>query len=135
MGRGPFIIKIINNSLTTGYIPAAFKKAYITPLVKKPGLNEDKASSFRPVSSLSVFSKTLERAVSRQLERHLNSADGDCSSTGVLRHHHTSGQGEYALTAFLDLSAAFDIVDRDILLHCVPKKTVVPNFGDNFVKS
>ena len=45
------------------------------------------------------------------------SFDGDCSSTGVLRHHHTSGQGEYALTAFLDLSAAFDIVDRDILLE------------------
>jgi len=45
------------------------------------------------------------------------SFNGDCSSTGVLRHHHTSQQGEYALTAFLDLSAAFDTVDRDILLE------------------
>ena len=55
----PFITNITNNSLTTGYVPAAFKKAYITPLVKKPGSDEDDASNFRPVSNLSVLSNTL----------------------------------------------------------------------------
>ena len=86
---GPFITKIINNSLTIGYIPAAFKKAY-NPLVKKPGLDEDKASNFRPVSNLSILSKTLERAVCRQLERHLNSAGLFPSHQSAYRWHHST---------------------------------------------
>ena len=86
----PFITKIINNSLTTGCVPAAFKKAYITPLVKKPGSGEDDASNFRPVSNLSVLSKTLERAVSRQLERHVNSAGLFPSHQSAYRRHHST---------------------------------------------
>lgn len=128
----PFITKIINNSLSTGYVPAAFKKAYITPLLKKPGLDEGEASNFRPVSNLSVLSKTLERAVSRQLERYLSSAGLFPSHQSAYRKHHSTetvllrvcsdiithlDKGEFALMAFLDLSAAFDTVDRDILLE------------------
>jgi len=108
------------------------KKAYITPLVKKPGLDEDEASNFGPVSSLSVLSKTLERAVRRQLECHLNSACLFPSHQSGYRWHHSTetvllrvcsdiithlDKGEYTLTAFLDLSAALDTVDRDILVE------------------
>ena len=127
--RWAFITKIINNSLIIGYIPAAFKKAYITPLVKKPGLDEYEASNFRPVSSLSVLSKTLERAVSRQLERHPNSAGLFPSHQSAYRWHHSTETVllrvcsdiithlDKVSTHSIDLSATFDTVDRDILLE------------------
>ena len=96
--RWALITKIINNSLTTGYIPSAFMKAYITPFVKKPALDEDEASNFRPVSSLSVLSKTLERAVSRQVERHLNSAGLFPSHQSAHRWLHSTETVFYIIT-------------------------------------
>ena len=68
----PYITRVINSSISTGYVPTALKQAYITPLLRKPGLNENDAANYRPVSNLSVLSKLLEKAVSRQLEGHLS---------------------------------------------------------------
>ena len=70
----PYITRIINDSLSTGCVPATFKQAYITPLLKKAGLDEGVAANYRPVSNLCVLSKLLQRVVSRQLDGHLSSA-------------------------------------------------------------
>ena len=32
----PFIAELFNRSISTGYVPARFKEAYITPRIKKP---------------------------------------------------------------------------------------------------
>ena len=37
----PFVTHLFNMSLSTGVVPDAFKAAYITPLLKKPGLDVD----------------------------------------------------------------------------------------------
>ena len=37
----PCIMQVINSSLCTGYVPTLLKQAYITPLLKKPGLDEN----------------------------------------------------------------------------------------------
>jgi len=50
-----------------GHFPAAFKEAFITPTVKKAGLDPTDVSSYRPISNLRVLSKLLERLVVRQL--------------------------------------------------------------------
>ena len=63
----PFITELLNRSLCTGQFPAAFREAFITPIVKKPGLDATNPSSYRPISNLSVLSKLLERLVVRQL--------------------------------------------------------------------
>jgi len=63
----PFVTELFNRSLSTGHFLAAFKEAFITPIVKKPGLDATSASSCRPISNLSVLSKLLERLVIRQL--------------------------------------------------------------------
>jgi len=71
----PCITWIVNSSLATGYVPKALKQAYITPLLKKTGLDVNMAANYRPVSYLSGLLKLLERVVNQQIEEHL-SRDG-----------------------------------------------------------
>jgi len=49
--------ELFNRSLSTGRFPAEFRQAFITPIVKKPGLDATDASSYRPISNLSLLSK------------------------------------------------------------------------------
>ena len=63
----PFLVELFNQSLTMGYVPTAFREAYITPILKKADLDSFDAKSYRPISNLSVLSKLLERLVARQL--------------------------------------------------------------------
>ena len=54
---------------------ATFKEAFVTPVLKRPGLDATSASSYRPIiSNLSVLSKVLERLVARQLMEYLSLA-------------------------------------------------------------
>jgi len=57
----PFLVELFKQSLSRGYVPAAFKEAYITPFLKKADLDPADARSYRPISNLSVLSKLLER--------------------------------------------------------------------------
>ena len=128
----PFITELFNRSLTTGHFPDAFKMAFITPVIKKPGLDETNPGSYRPISNLSVLSKLLERLVVRQLLEYLSSADllpplqsgfrpGYSTETAVLRVLadilQAVDRGDLAALVLLDLSAAFDTVDHSILLQ------------------
>jgi len=53
--------------LATGRFPAGFRQAFITLIVKKPGLDTVDANSFRPISNLLALSKLQKRLVARQL--------------------------------------------------------------------
>ena len=57
----PFLTSLFNKSLLSGFVPEAFKVAYITPLVKKSGMDTGDVRSYRPIYNLSVASKLLER--------------------------------------------------------------------------
>ena len=37
----PIIARLVNTSMATGVVPVAFKKALVTPLLKKATLNQD----------------------------------------------------------------------------------------------
>uniref|UniRef100_A0A8C5D126 Reverse transcriptase domain-containing protein n=1 Tax=Gadus morhua TaxID=8049 RepID=A0A8C5D126_GADMO len=127
----PFLTSIINSSLTSGIVPASLKTARIKPLLKKTTLNTTDIQDYRPVSLLSFPSKTLERAVANQLSSYLSSNNLlDPHQSGFKKAHST----ETALLAvteslraarasslsmvliLLDLSAAFDTVNHQILL-------------------
>ena len=71
----PFIVELFNKSLTVGHFPAAFMEAFVTPIVKKPGLDDTDVSSYPPISNLPVLSKLLERLVARQPMDYLSSSD------------------------------------------------------------
>ena len=66
----PVITRSINASLSNAVVPTDFKKAVVTPLLKKPNLDLI-LKNYRPVSNLSFLSKLTERAVRLQMHKHL----------------------------------------------------------------
>jgi hypothetical protein len=127
----PFLVELFNRSLLHGVVPTVFKSAYITPLLKKPDLDPAENKSYRPISNLSVLSKTLERLVARKLLAYLYAADLMPDLQSAYRSHHSTetavlkvladilravDSGDLAALALLDLSAAFDTVDHQTLL-------------------
>jgi len=71
----PISVQLFNRSLAKGNFPAVFNKAFITPIVKRSGLDNIGVSSYRPISNLTVLSKLLERVAARQLMRYLSFFD------------------------------------------------------------
>ena len=65
----PIITQLYNDSITQGIVPDILKIARVTPIFKS-GLDTD-PYNYRPISTLSPFSKVLEKLVHEQLERFL----------------------------------------------------------------
>ena len=61
------LTRIINNSISTGVVPEAWKEAIVTPILKKG--DPKKKENYRPVSCLAVASKVMERIVCDQVTR------------------------------------------------------------------
>lgn len=127
----PFLAELFSRSMLVATVPEAMKSAYITPLIKKPDSDASDPRSYRPISNLSVVSKLLERTVFGQLCDYLTKADLLPRLQSAYRAHHSTETavlkvltdilhavdgGDLSVLALLDLSAAFDTVDHDILL-------------------
>ena len=127
----PLCLAIINASLREGRVPNAFKHALVAPRLKKPSLDREVANNYRPVSNLPFLSKVLERAVADQLMEHLNNnALHEVFQSAYRPHHSTETalirvhndilravtHGEVVILVMIDLSAAFDTVDHQLLL-------------------
>ena len=127
----PSITHIVNTSLATGNMPGNLKVAMVSPLLKKPSL--DKVfKSYRPVSNLPYVSKIVEKVVATRLTEHIKLHKLDDPHQSAYKQHHGTetallrvkndllmamdGQ-KVALLLLLDLSAAFDTIDHDVLLH------------------
>ena len=63
----PFISIMCNASIKEGYLPASQKFALVTPVIKKPSLDLDMESNYRPISILKVVSDILDAADSGQV--------------------------------------------------------------------
>jgi len=126
-----YVTEMFNRSLIEGYLPQAQKMAHIVPHLKKRGMDEADFKSYRPVSNLSFISKLLERIIADQLNVFLMSSDALPVFQSAYRPCHSTetallkvftdlcravDDGNICLLGFLDMSAAFDTVDHDILL-------------------
>ena len=127
----PILATIINMSLEADTVPATFKHAVITPLLKKPNLDPDLMNNYRPISNFSFVSKLLERHVAAQLRQHLDNNDLLAIFQRAYRQHHSTetalvriqnnhlisvDRKKGVLTVLLDMSAAFDTVDHSMLI-------------------
>ncbi len=127
----PILTDIINQSLANGDVPSTMKEALLFPLLKKITLAL-LFPNYRPVSNLSFVSKLTEKAVAKQVLHFMcENGLGDIYQSSYKRNHSTetaltrvqndilrSGDdGSIILLILLDLSAAFDTVDHQILLQ------------------
>jgi len=123
----PFLTELFNRSLASGFVPEVFKVAYC---ISRRSWR--RPTWIRQMSDLSVVSKLLESLVARQLLDYL-------SKTGLLQCFrgfslHTASAirqrppcwrscrdillaGDLSALVLLDLSAAFESVDHDILIR------------------
>ena len=127
----PIVHYIVNESLKEGYFPAALKEASIRPGLKKPTLDVDELKNYRPISNLTYLSKILEKAVHSQLCSYVDSNNLFSNYQSGYRKFHSCetavtkihndvlmmiDKKENVLLLLLDLSAAFDTINHDLLL-------------------
>ena len=130
------ISAIINLSLTTGTVPDSLKKAVITPILKKQSLDRNVLKNYRPVSNLPFLSKVMEKIVAHQLTSYLTLNSLLEPLQSAYRKSHSTetaltkvdndicmalDAGQCVFMVLLDLSAAFDTIDHDILITRLSK--------------
>ncbi len=128
---GPSVLAVVNSSLSSGVVPGNFKHAVVQPLIKKPGLDPTELANFRPISKLSFLSKVLEKIVYSQLMAYLKDHNIlEVFQSGFKMLHSTESAllkvindiflatdtGDCVILVLLDLTAAFDTVDHEILI-------------------
>ena len=127
----PLLLRIVNVSFTFGVFPDVCKHAIIRPLLKKSGDDKEISKNYCPVINCPFLDKFLEKAALSQFHPYLQQnslygkfqsayREGHSTETALLRVQNDvmcalNGQRDLILV-LLDLSAAFDTIDHDILL-------------------
>lgn len=146
----PFMTRIINESLKTGEFPCDWKHSMIRPLLKKPSLDKDTLSNYRPVSNLAFMSKLAEKAALRTLSKYLDDYHLMPEYQSAYRPFHSTEtsllkltndvlcnmeQRKVTLLVAVDLSAAFDTVDHTVLQDILHSRFGIDNTALEWFRS
>ena len=127
----PAVGAIINSSFDEGHFVATEKRDLIRPYLKKIGLDINDLSNYCPVTNLTHLSKIIERAMLDQLVPFLEEVGMVPRYQSAYRKLHSTEtalckihddlvsntcHGKASILVLLDLSAAFDTVDHQLLL-------------------
>ena len=122
---------IVNSSLSTGIFPSGAHSAIIKPLLKKASLDKNELKNYRPVSNITFIGKLVEKIACARLTEHMAKHNlADMNQSAYRACHSTESalikvkndlmmsinSRQVVLLLLLDLSAAFDTIDHEILL-------------------
>ena len=117
----------------SGIVPCELKIAIVKLLLKKPLLDKNLLKIYCPISNFPFLSKILEKVGLHKLLSHLQENDfsnpfqsayraGHSTETvllGIVNDIPSALDNDTISVLLLDLSAAFDTVDHQILLSCL----------------
>jgi hypothetical protein len=128
------LVNIYNTSLETGIFPEKLKIAKVIPVHKKGDIRN--INNYRPIATLSVFSKLLEKLVYNRVINFIEKNGlmteaqhgfrTNRSTVTVLQKFITVAQTAldkkmYPIGLFMDLSKAYDVLDHKLLLYKLAK--------------
>ena len=138
---GKALLHMINLSLGLGIFPKILKKAKIIPILK-PGKEPTEAGSYRPISNLNILAKILEKAGWEQVMKHINNNNlinkkhhggrkGHSTNTCLLemseKIEKSQDKKEKTAVLALDLSAAYDLIDHNLLFEKLRILSLAPH--------
>ena len=127
----PSVCHIVNLSLQANKFPNKWKTAKVIPLYKGQGSNLD-PKNYRPVAILPILSKVVERLMFQQIANYMDANNFFNPNHHAYRSFHSTttamiqmyttwleavDNGDMAAVCMLDMSAAFDVVDTQLLLQ------------------
>ena len=130
------LVFLINVSLSIGSMEG-LKDSVITPILKKAGLDPESLSNYRPVCSSLYIDKLIQSSVLVQLNDHMSKFALHVSQQSGYKTYHSCetvllrilndvlislDSGVCSVLLLLDLSAAFDTVDHNILLDILSEE-------------
>ena len=126
------LASLFNQSIKLGIYPQCIKIAKCVPIFKGSPLDSSLPINYRPISILTTINKTFERILHNQLSKYLEENNLlPPFQYGYRKHHNTSqaiadytdyinkaiNNKQVTIAVFMDLSKAFDTVDKTILKH------------------
>jgi hypothetical protein len=126
----PIISDIVKCSIATGNFPNDLKLSLVRPSLKKYDTNS--LANYRPIANLSFLSKTIERIIAGQVRTYLDDNQLYPAIQSAYRKFHSTETAllkvsndilravdlhQDVVLVLLDLSAAFDTIDHQILLR------------------
>ena len=140
-----FLMSMFKTTLNKNIIPHTWKLANIVP-IPKPNKDQDKGTSYRPISLLSVIAKTLEKSLLPYITANIPNTPMQhgyktqhSTVTALLLHilNNTVAKGfnqmappARTITVALDMSKAFDTIN----IHTLIRKLLPTNIPCTIIK-
>ena len=132
----PSILQLVNSVIETGVFPQTLKHAIVSPVIKDANGDKENLKNYRPISNTPILAKIIEKTILIQLNAYLTAnnlinelqsaykKDHSCE-TAVLKIvndiQEEISKSNMVILLMLDLSAAFDTIDQDVLLAMLEK--------------